>query len=54
MNNKEINNIVSAMRAKRREEEISTYGKSISFITRVKKSKKLYSRKNKFKKENYE
>ena len=42
------------MRAKRRKEEISTYGKPISFITRVKKSKKLYSRKNKFKKENYE
>lgn len=36
------------MRKQRRDEELATYGKTISFV-RIVKSKKLYSRKDKHK-----
>jgi len=45
----DIKSVIKAMRKQRREEELATYGKPISFV-RVVKSKKLYSRKAKHKK----
>ena len=51
--NKEIENIVKAMKAKRREEEIKSFGKTIHVQT-VTKNKKLYNRQHKHKKNHHD
>ena len=48
LTNKDIKSVIKAMRKQRREEELATYGKPISFV-RVVKSKKVYTRKTKHK-----